>query len=129
MSKDKRVFVGNVAFTFVNGPKSVTFTLQARMEIVRKSTGTPEAPLEDWQMTGSRSVIATSGFETRLFSDDEPIVAPCQMHRLADTKDWCAGLETLLLSDKYLKKWRKYLAKKLKAKGSFERGQVWEERI
>lgn len=129
MSKDKRVFLGNVAFTFVNGPKSVTFTLQARMEVVRKSTGTEEAPLEDWEMTGSHNIIASSGFETRQFSDDEPVVVPCRLDRRAGAESWHAALEKYLLSDKYLNRWRKHLAKKLRAKGSFERGLIWEERI
>lgn len=127
MSKARRIFVGNVAFTFTKGSKSVTFTVQARMEIKRQTTGTAENPLETWQMTGSRIIIATAGFETRYF-DDPPLTFPCQMDMRAGAEDWYAALEKILLSQVFLERTRKYFAKKFKARGSFKRGRIWEER-
>lgn len=129
MSEDRRVFVGNVAFTFTRGPKSVTFTVQARMEVERQTTGTTENPLETWQATASRKIIASAGFETHHF-DDASLTFPCELDMRADIEAWYRALSDLLFSEEFLQSVRKDFKRKLRAqKGSFERGQIWEERV
>ncbi len=129
MSKDRRVFVGNVAFTFTRGLKSVTFTLQARLEIERQIAGTTASPRETWQATASRRIVATSGFETREFAD-EPLVFPCHADMRAGTEVWHAALVKMLLHEDYLKALQKRYRRKLRAKqASFQRGQIWEETV
>jgi hypothetical protein len=128
MPKDRRVITGNVAFTFTNGPKSATFTLQTKMELRRLTTGTPAQPLEEWEMTVSRTFIASKGFETRIFDEDKPRTFPYQIDMRADTEDWCAALKKLILSPSLLEKMRKQYTRRLKAKrGSYKIGDVWEE--
>src|SRR5919202_4812090 len=125
MSKDRRVFVGNVAFTLTNGPKSVTFTVQARMEVQRQIRGTTENPLETWQATASRKIIATAGFDTRDYeNENSPMTFPCRLDMRADTEAWYKMLRDIVLQDKYLQGILRIIKRRLRAKqASFERGQ------
>lgn len=127
--EDKHTFVGNVAFTFTKGRKSVTFTVQARLEVVRKTVGTNEQPLETWEAKASRKIIASAGFDTRHF-EETYATFPCQLDMRADVEDWLRSFESLLLSAKFLEGTRKTFVRKLRAqKGTYVKGRIWEERI
>jgi len=48
----------------------------------------------------------------------------------ADAQDWCAALKKILLSPEYLEDIRRVQMKRLGAKkGSYTRGEIWEEQV
>ena len=129
MSKDKRVFLGHVAFTFRNGQNSTDITLQAKMEIVRLTTGTTERPGEKWRITATHSAFdATDKQLAHSISEAPPVVNECVVDMDAGADVWCAVLEQLLLPRKYLESCAGML-NDTGARGSYKRGRIWEEKV